>query len=174
VILIAVLIASWGAGRARGLGAFRLQESEQRYLDVAEFVRSLPPNAVFLSVQHSGTLAYYNDAQVLRWDWLDAGEIDRVVATITHNGHAAFAVLDDIEEQTFRERFTGTNVLQALGTPLFTSGAPLGITARVYAIRDGLAIAAGPPVSSRPPLALRGPHRPGARDHGSAPASANR
>lgn len=48
MLLVAILIASWGVGRARGLGAFRLQDSKQRYLDVAEFVRGLPPNAVFL------------------------------------------------------------------------------------------------------------------------------
>lgn len=29
-LLLAVLLASWGAGRARGLGAFRLRDSEQR------------------------------------------------------------------------------------------------------------------------------------------------
>lgn len=136
VILIAVLIASWGVGRARGLGAFRLHESEQRYLDVAGFARGLPPNAVFLSVQHSGSLAYYNRAPVLRWDWLDALEVDDVIATMTHNGHAVFAVLDEWEEQPFRTRFTGTNLVQRMGTPLFSAGDPKGVIVRVYAIRD--------------------------------------
>ena len=56
VLLAAVLVASWGVGRARSLGAFQLQHSEQRYLDVAEFVRGLPPDAVFVTLQHSGSL----------------------------------------------------------------------------------------------------------------------
>jgi hypothetical protein len=42
-----------GVGRARGLGAFRLQDSEQRYLDVAEFVRGLPLNALLLSLVYA-------------------------------------------------------------------------------------------------------------------------
>lgn len=143
LILVAILIASWGVGRARGLGAFRLQDSEHRYLDVAGFARGLPPNAVFMSVQHSGSLAYYNSASVLRWDWLEAGEIDRVVAALSQNGRPVFAVLDDWEETRFRQRFIGTAVTERLGTPLFIAGGPPGITTRVYAVRGALTIAAG-------------------------------
>jgi len=143
LILVAILIASWGVGRARGLGAFRLQDSEQRYLDVAEFVRGLPPNAVILSLQHSGSLAYYTGRSVLRWDWLEPGEIDRAIVTLSQNGHPIFAVLDDWEEQQFRTRFTGTNVIGRLGAPLYSAGGPPGITSRVFAVRGALTIAGG-------------------------------
>ena len=143
LILIAIMIASWGVGRARGLGAFRLQDSEQRYLDVAGFARGLPPNAVFVSLQHSGSLAYYVGAGVLRWDWLEPGEIDRAIATLTQNGHPVFAVLDDWEEAQFRARFTGTSVIERLGAPVYSAGGPPGITSRVYAVRGALIIAGG-------------------------------
>ena len=143
VILVPILIVSWGVGRARGLGAFRLQDSEQRYLDVAGFVRGLSPDAVFVSVQHSGSLSYYTGARVLRWDWLDANEIDRVIATMTHNGHPVFAVLDDWEEQQFRTRFTGTNLVEGLSAPIFTAGMPEAIKARVFAVRDALTVGGG-------------------------------
>ena len=143
LILIAILIASWGVGRARGLGAFRLQDSEQRYVDVAGFARGLPPNAAFLSLQHSGSLAYYNGAAVLRWDWLEPGEIDRAIASLSQSGHPVFAVLDDWEEAQFRARFTGTSVVERLGAPIYSAGGPPGITARVFAVRGALTIAGG-------------------------------
>jgi hypothetical protein len=143
LVLVAVLMASWGVGRARSLGAFRLQESEQRYLDVAGFVRGLPPDAVFVTVQHSGSLAYYNHSAVLRWDWLEAREIDAVIAELTDNGHTVYLVLDDWEEATFRARFTGTNIIQRLDAPVFAAGGPPGITAKVFAARAAPAVGAG-------------------------------
>jgi hypothetical protein len=143
LVLLAVLMASWGVGRARSLGAFRLQESEQRYLDVVGFVRGLPPDAVFVTVQHSGSLAYYNGAPVLRWDWLEPGEIDRIVATLTNNGHTVYVVLDDWEEARFRARFTGTAIVQRLGAPVFAAGGPPGITSRVFAARAAPTAGAG-------------------------------
>lgn len=162
VILVAVLMASWGVGRARALGAFRLQDSEHRYLDIAESVRALPPNTAFLSVQHSGSLAYYNAAAVLRWDWIDASEIDRVVDALARRGRPVFAVLDDWEEPQFRARFTGTRLLRLIGTPRFTAGGPPGISTHVYVINDTTTPAGGGPVSSQPPLALRIPRTPAA------------
>jgi len=168
VILVAVLIASWGVGRARGLGAFRLQDSEQRYLGVADFARGLPPNAVFISLQHSGSLAYYGQSAILRWDWLEPDEIDRAVAELARQGHPVFAVLDDWEETQFRSRFAGTHTVDALRTPVFETGGPPAITARVFALGGTTTDAAAAPVSSRPLLALRiqrtpaGPiHEPG-------------
>jgi hypothetical protein len=171
VILVAVLMASWGVGRARALGAFRLQDSEQRYLDVAEFARTLPPNAAFLSLQHSGSLAYYNAAAVLRWDWIEPGEIDRVVDELARRGRPVVAVLDDWEEQQFRTRFTGARVLTVIGSPRFTAGGPPGISTRVYLVNGTTTLAAAAPVSWQSPLAPRSPRTPGAPAR--APGSAN-
>lgn len=173
VIVVAVLMASWGVGRARELGAFRLQDSEQRYLDVANFVRGLPPNSVFMTLQHSGSLAYYDDAAVLRWDWIEAGEIDRAIVELIRKGRPLFAVLDDFEEKPFRDRFAGTRVLSMMGEPSFDAGGPPGIRTHVYPIIGDIeAAAAGSPVSSPPRLALQTPRTPAAptRVRGSAPA----
>jgi hypothetical protein len=175
VILVAVLAASWGVGRARGLGAFQLQDSEQRYVDAADFVRGLPPNAVCLSLQHSGSLAYYTGAAVLRWDWTEPGEIDRAVSELSRKGHLVFAVLDDWEVVQFRERFAGTTTVSRLGRPVFAAGSPEGIKAQIYSLSDALngapAIAAAEPVSSPLRLALQNPRTPGAPGPASESAS---
>jgi len=164
VLLTAVLVASWGVGRARSLGAFQLWHSEQRYLDVAEFVRGLPPDAVFVTLQYSGSLWYYQSATLLRWDWIDAGEIDGAVAQLSEKGRPVFAVFDDWELPQVRQRFTGTRFVQRLTAPIFETGRPNEIRAQIYAITGTTTGAAGARVSSPPLLAIRIPRTPGAPD----------
>ncbi len=128
VVVIAVLIPSWGIDRARGLGAFRLRDSEHRYLEVAGFARTLPTDAVFMTLHHSGSLPYYASAAVLRWDWLDPANIDRVVSQLQGRGRRVYAVFDDFEEPRFRNRFAGTRTAAQLNTPVFSGGSRGGIT----------------------------------------------
>lgn len=132
VLLVAILAASWGVGRARGLGTFNLVDSEQRYLDVAQFVREQPPGAVIVTVQHSGSIAHYTAAPIVRWDWLEPGELDRVVSDLRATPRQPLAALDDFEEAGFRARFAGSRTVQQLGTPIFSAGGGSGITTRVY------------------------------------------
>jgi 4-amino-4-deoxy-L-arabinose transferase-like glycosyltransferase len=136
VVVIAVLIASWGIDRARGLGAFRLRNSEHRYLEVAGFARTLPTDAVFMTVHHSGSLSYYASAAVLRWDWLDPENIDRVVSQLQGRGRRVYAVIDDVEEPRFRGRFAGTRTAAQLNTPVFSGGSRGGITSNVYLLTE--------------------------------------
>ena len=164
VLLTAVLVVSWGVGRARSLGAFQLWHSEQRYLDVAEFVRGLPPDAVFVTLQYSGSLWYYQSATLLRWDWIDAGEIDGAVAQLSEKGRPVFAVFDDWELPQVRQRFTGTRFVQHLTSPIFETGRPNEIRAQIYAITGTTTGAAGARVSSPPLPAIRIPRTPGAPD----------
>ena len=72
-----VLVASLGASKARDLGAFGLWESERRFVEVAEYAGTQPASAVFLSMQHAGSVAYYTGRTVLRWDWIEPNELDR-------------------------------------------------------------------------------------------------
>jgi hypothetical protein len=136
VVVIAVLITSWGIDRARGLGAFRLKDSEHRYLEVAGFARTLPTDAVFMTVHHSGSLPYYASAAVLRWDWLDSANIDRVVSQLQGRGRRVYAVIDDFEEPQFRSRFAGTRTAAQLNTPVFSGGSRGGIASHVYLLTE--------------------------------------
>jgi 4-amino-4-deoxy-L-arabinose transferase-like glycosyltransferase len=164
VLLTAVLVASWGVGRARSVGAFGLRQTEHRYLDVAEYVRGLPPDAVFVTLQYSGSLWYYRSATLLRWDVIDADEIDAAIAHLSAKGRPVFAVLDDSELPRVRTRFTGTRFVQRLTSPIFQSGHPNGIKAQIYTISGTTTGAAGARVSSPPPPAIRIPRTPGAPD----------
>jgi len=136
VVAVAVMVCSWQIERAHAIGAFQLHRSERRYLDVAGFARTLPANAVFMTLHHSGSLPYYIAATVLRWDWLQPHEIDRVVAEIAAKGRPLYAVIDDLEEPQFRTKFAGTRTAARLGTPVFSAGDGAGITSRVYLVTE--------------------------------------
>ncbi len=52
--------------------------NERRFAVVGEFVRDeLPPNAILLSMQHSGSVRYYSGRLTLRWDLLPPEWLER-------------------------------------------------------------------------------------------------
>jgi hypothetical protein len=174
LLIAAVVIATWGVGQARSQGAFRLVQSEHRYVQVVDFVRSLPPNAAFVTVLHSGSLHYYLGFSVVRWDWLGTDELDRAVAEISARGRPVYAVLESREEVQFRERFAGARTIARLVDPLFQAGVPTEITVRVYRLAGTTTAAAADSVSSPPPPAPRIPSTPAAPGRAPSPASSNR
>jgi hypothetical protein len=173
VVVTAVLVASWGAGRARGLGAFQLMHSESRYLAVAEFARGRPPGTVFLTVQHSGSLPHNAAATILRWDWIEPGELDRVLAELAERRRPVVLVLDSFEVDQFRARFARTGTLTRLPAPMLVVGDPRGITSSVYDL--GTTAGGGPvPFNSPLPPAPRDPRTPAGPDRGAGAASSIR
>ena len=96
---IAAAVGVPGAGTACSVAAersaFDLGRGERRYVDVARFVAShTDPDAVILSVQHSGSLRLYADRLTLRYDALDPLWLDRVVAYLQSIGRRPYYVLD--------------------------------------------------------------------------------
>jgi hypothetical protein len=130
-----VLVASLGASRARDLGAFGLWESERRFLEVAEYAGAQPPSAVFLSMQHAGSVAYYSGRTVLRWDWIEPTELDRIVELLAASGHSVYAALEDWEIGELRKRLAGAAAIAALDTPVFRARDREAIDAFVFLVR---------------------------------------
>jgi hypothetical protein len=86
--------------------AFELREGERKYVLVADYVnRVLPPNAVLISMQHSGSLWFYTRLPVLRWDQIDRRQLDETVLWCTSHGYAPFLVADMEELERIAERF---------------------------------------------------------------------
>ena len=110
--------------------AFDLGRGERRYVDVARFVAAhTDPDAVILSVQHSGSLRIYADRLTLRYDALDPLWLDRTVAYLESIGRRPYYVLDGGEVEAFRRRFGGANRSGTLDWPPM---ATLGGTISVY------------------------------------------
>jgi hypothetical protein len=118
-IAAAVVFFAWH-GLRTGIQrhAFELGISERRYVDMARFVAAhTEPDAVILSVQHSGSLRLYADRLTLRYDALDPLWLDRVVAHLQASGRRPYYVLDGGEVEAFRQRFGSANRLGRLDWP---------------------------------------------------------
>ena len=79
---------------------------EERYAAVTEFItRALPANAIFLSMQHSGTIRFYAGRPVIRYEWISADRFASVIAWLRDHDYRPYIVLENWEEPRFRARF---------------------------------------------------------------------
>jgi hypothetical protein len=87
-----------------GLGTLTIGHGEGRYIALAEYVeKELPPNAVFISMQHSGTLRFYSGRRTLRFDFIPPGEFSSTIDWLTAHDHRPFLILEDWEEAIYRD-----------------------------------------------------------------------
>jgi hypothetical protein len=141
----ALMIATAGIGRAREAGALDVGAGEQRFVAMADLVRASPPDAVVLAMQHSGSLAYYTDRVVIRWDWIEPAELPGLLETLRARGRAVYAVLDDWEVSRFNDRFE--RVPFALPVQAIATDGSGAIAAAAYRLSDTTADGSGAPVN---------------------------
>ena len=125
VILIAVgtLIGWLATGHPAGeamtaavdRNVFRVGRSERAYGDVARYVADhTEPEAVLISMQHSGLLRLYTGRRILRYDVLDPEWLDRAVEFLVATNRHPYIVVEQWELDRFTSRFKDSNRLGAL------------------------------------------------------------
>jgi hypothetical protein len=118
------------------------RSSEARYVAIAHYVRQqLPPNAIVIGMQHSGTMWFYSGRTTLRYDFLPRQRLPSVIEWLNANGFRPYIVLDELEEPDFKRRFGGQDAISRLDVPVIAE-TTWAMTVRVY---DPLA-----PPGSRP------------------------
>lgn len=105
-----------------------IAQQEYRYREAGEQLRVLPADAVVLAEMHSGSARYYANVVTLRFNQIDPLWLDRVVAELTASGRPVFAVLEPMELEPFRSRFSGGSALRWLQAD------PIEVTSRGVAI----------------------------------------
>jgi hypothetical protein len=81
------------------LGVFLVPHYESAYAAGCRLAREqLPPDALVAGLSFSGSLYYYTDFPVLRWDLIEASHFSRYVALAREAGRPICAVLFDSEE----------------------------------------------------------------------------
>jgi Dolichyl-phosphate-mannose-protein mannosyltransferase len=88
-------VGAFNVLRAEHEQAFNMRRYESRYRQAGRYLASaLPPRAVIVAVQQSGSARYYTSRPVLRWDWLDV-DLDTAIAALRARGwHPVFAIED--------------------------------------------------------------------------------
>lgn len=103
-----VLLLTYQINFAVSQGVLDIATGERRYVVAGHWAASAtPPNAVLISMQHSGSLRHYGGRLTLRYDWLAPDWLDRALSTLRERGYKPFIVLDGWEVTEFRRRFGG-------------------------------------------------------------------
>ena len=127
-----MLLMGYRANFALSHSVLEFREGERRYETVGLYAASsTPPNAVFMSMQHSGSLRYYAGRLTMRYDWVPGDWLDRAIAMLREQGYRPYIVLEEWEEPVFRKRFGDASDTGRLAWPPvkeFKNGMPV----RVY------------------------------------------
>ena len=85
---------------------FSSREGSEHYEWVGRTVAAqLPSNAVVLAMQYSGSVSYYSDRSIVRYDFVEPQALPRLLAELEAQGYVLYAALHQSDEQPFRDRF---------------------------------------------------------------------
>jgi hypothetical protein len=105
VVAVALAMNYW-LGFLIGLGTLRIGRGEDRYVAVAQYVeRELPPNAIILSMQHSGTIKFYSGRPTVRYDVIAPARLPSAIEWFTANHYRPYILVENWEEAVYREHF---------------------------------------------------------------------
>jgi hypothetical protein len=92
-----------------------VRDREHRYDAAAILARQrTEPDSVILSMQHSGSLRYYAGRTTLRYDLLAEEWLDRTIAWLDQHGAHPYLLIEEWEQQIFRDHFGALNAMGRL------------------------------------------------------------
>ena len=110
LLLVLAATCSFNVLRAEAERAFNLRDFEARYRIAGRYLQSmLPPEAVVVTVQESGSVRYYTRKPILRWDQLGT-DIEAALVSVRSRGRRPMLLLEDWETADFQSRFTGSSL----------------------------------------------------------------
>ena len=105
LLVVLTLVSARNVVIAAHEGSFTLRVDASRYGTAGRYLDAvLPPNAVIVASQHSGSASYYTSRPVVRWDSLDVG-FDVALDDLARLGRLPVIVVEDWEEPLLREKF---------------------------------------------------------------------
>src|SRR6185436_19835568 len=94
-IALMAFLASHELRFAVDAGLTQAPASERRYVAVARFIEAtLPSNAVFVTLQHGGSVRHYSNRLTVRFDRITVG-LDEALASLEGAGLRPFILLED-------------------------------------------------------------------------------
>jgi hypothetical protein len=145
VFVVAAMLTLMQVQVARQRLAFGLRSLEARFRLTGEVIRDrLSETTVAISVWDSGSIRYHGDREVVLWDALDPGWLDRVVNWLNENHRDPVVVVERWEEPQFRQRFSGQEYGALDWPPRFDVDGRV----RVFAIADRARYLKGEPVTT--------------------------
>jgi hypothetical protein len=110
LLLVLAAACSFNILRAKAEQAFNLRDFDARYRIAGRYLQSmLPPEAVVVTVQESGSVRYYTQKPILRWDQLGT-DIEAALVNVRSRGRRPMLLLEDWETADFQSRFAGSSL----------------------------------------------------------------
>ena len=137
VAVLLLAVASTNIAAAKRLDVFRFADRHVRARVVGEWLATdLPPNAVIVSGEQSGAMRYYTGRAILRWDLMTDAGMQQALDRLAQLGYQAWVVLDDWEEEPFRQRVPALASAALDQEPMVESAAGVGIRTRAWRVRS--------------------------------------
>lgn len=127
-VALATFLVSHGLRFAIDAGLAKLGPDERRYVAVGRFIETATPaNAVFLSLQHAGSVRHYSGRLTVRFDRVST-DLDTALDSLERAGWRPFILLEDWEEPQFKGQFGGSSAAGRLAwRPSARLDAPGGV-----------------------------------------------
>jgi hypothetical protein len=104
---LAASLGTWYIHVARGRQVLDLQSLESRFVLTGRYAaRALPPDAVVLAVQQSGSIRFHGGRMTIAWDAIPPDALDTTIARLIARGRAPYIAVEDEEVPRFRARFS--------------------------------------------------------------------
>jgi hypothetical protein len=88
------------------MDTFKLADQLRRIAAVAGFFdEDVPPAAVIVAGEQSGSMRYYTDRPILRWEAATAESLGAAMTALETSRRPVYIVLDAWEDAPFRARF---------------------------------------------------------------------
>jgi hypothetical protein len=117
LLALALLVTGHGIAVARSLDTFRLAGQLRRVGVIGDYINAdVPPSAVILAGEQSGSMRYYADRSILRWEAATPEALSLAMSTLEQSRRPVYIVLDAWENEPFRAKF-GSLPVGALDWP---------------------------------------------------------
>lgn len=123
VVAIVLALVAHGLYVARSLDTFKLRDQLRRVEQVAQEIdRSVPTSAVLITGEQSGSLRYYTDRSILRWDAATPETLPKAMDALVTADRPLYVVLDAWEVEPFRKKFPGIAAVGLDWPPMVEAG----------------------------------------------------
>ena len=120
---LALLVTGHGIWVARSLDTFKLADQLRRVSAVADYINvDVPPAAVIVAGEQSGSMRYYTDRPILRWESASPEALAASIATLEQSRRPVYVVLDAWEHAPFRAKFGALPVGALDWPPMLDAG----------------------------------------------------
>ena len=141
-------LALWQVRQAEERGVFRVRREMARYDVAGRYAATQFARGAFVAGEHSGSLWYYTNQPIVRWDLAAPDSLDRILDDLRARGFPAHVVLEAWEVPRFRERFRGASAIGALDWPA-AAEVRHRTRVRIFAVEDRARFLAGVTIRTR-------------------------